>query len=189
MASTFYIPNGPKNIASIFPGIDFNNVQEYFIEVFDEDGLLVCTTPLNKVCKCSGDESVRVHFLNYLGTYDALNFLKPEIVHEDTSGEFQKGLQHPLQKTDTGIERFNVNSNDTYEVKLKCSEKDMVWLQECADSPKMFMEWNGAEGQPAAYIPVIKLAGSFKKLKNDREFDYDFIIKFKLSNEFITIRN
>lgn len=189
MKGAYYIPNGIKNLKLLFPTINYDDVQEYFIEVLNRNGNVVATTPLNKVCNCAADEKIRVHFLNYAGTYDALNFQKPKIVHEDTAGEYENGLSYPLEKTDTGIERFNVKSNDIYEVKLKCREQDMPWLQECADSPKMFIEWVGTEGQPDDYLPIVKSSGKFEKLKNVEEYNYEFVIQFKLSNEFQTIRN
>jgi hypothetical protein len=187
--SVYYIPNGPKNLVSLFPVVQFGDVAEYFVQVLDSIEDIVASTPVNNIYACSADEKVRIHFLNYLGTYDAINFKKPTIEHEDTDSTYQAALNYPLNKTDTGIERFNVTSNDTYEARLKCLEPDMPWLMECQDSPKAFMEWLGTEGQPDNYIPVVIITAKGVKLKNDKEFDYEFVLQFKLSNEFITIRN
>lgn len=187
--AVYYIPNGPKNLSSLFPRARWNDIAEYFIQVMDVDEEIVATSPVNKICNCAADEKVRLHFLNYAGTYDAVNFLKPKIEHQDTASEYKNGLSYPLHKTDTGTERFNVNSNDTYEVKLYCNEADMPWLQECADSPKIYMEWRGIEGQADDFIPVVKIAGKFDKQKVVGEFSYEFIFQYKLSNEFITVRN
>ena len=63
------------------------------------------------------------------------------------------------------------------------------FLQELADSPKLFMEWKGIEGQADDYIPVVKIAGKFDKVKNVDEFRYQFVLEFKLSNDFLSIRN
>lgn len=187
--NVYYIPNGPKNIASLFPNVDFTQVSEYFISVLDTAGINVATSPVNKVCSCGPDDKVRIHFLNYLGTYDAVNFIMPKIVHEDTASEFQNALSDPLSKTDTGTERFNVQSNDTYEVLLKCNETDMPWLMECKDSPKAFMEWTGTEGQSDDYLPVVIIAAKVDKLKNVNEFSYLFVMQFKLANAYNSIRN
>jgi len=185
----FLIPNGPKNLAPIFPGLDFSQVKEYYVQVFDNNGTIVATSPINKMACCNNEECVRVHFLNYLGGYDAVDFPIVDITHEDTSSEFQNSLPFPLAKTDTGIERFNVKSNDTYEVSCKCLVAELSWLQECKDSPKAFMEWIGKEGQSDNYIPIVIIADKFKKLKTETEYDYQFSIKFKFSNENSTIRN
>lgn len=187
--SVYYIPNGPKNLVALFPLIQFSELDRYYVEVLDTDENIVATSPINHVCNCGGNEKVRIHFLNRLGTYDALNFMKPKIVHEDTASEYQNALSEPLSKTDTGTERFNIVSNDTHEARLKCNEPDMPWLTECKDAPKAFMEWIGTEAQPDSYIPVVILAGKMETLKNDREFEYEFVLQYKLSNEYINIRN
>ena len=189
MAEIFYIPNGVRNLTPQFLTVNWNNVQDYYVQAIDQDGAVVGTTCVNVVSNCCCDDGVKIHFLNYLGTFDAAGFLKPRVVHEDSSGEFKKSLSYPLEKTDTGIERFNVSSNDTYEAKRKCREDEMTWLQELKDSPKAYMEWQGIEGQPDGYIPITILTGKFEKLKNDREFDYEMVIQFKLSNEYQIIRN
>lgn len=189
MKSVFLIPAGPKNLAALFPTIDFSKVTEYYIEVKTTDNALVATTPLYKSNWCCADDKIRILFLNYLGTYDSVNFPKPSIIHEDAAEEYKKGLRDPLQKSDTGTERFNVSGMDTYSAKLNCNEPDMPFLQELADSPKIFLEWKGTEGQPDDYIPVVKIAGKFDKLKNVDEFRYQFVLEFKLSNEYFSIRN
>ena len=188
--AVYLIPNGPKNLANLFPEIDWEQVSEYFVQVLDEDEAVAATSTLNKVCDCGGDEKIRIHFLNYLGTYDAINFTKPRITHEATSSEYQNGLSYPLEKTDTGIERFNVRSNDTYEVKSSSHpEKDLPWLQELCDSPKAYIEWTGIQGQQDSYLPITVINKKFEKLKPQNDFRYDVILEFKLSNETIIIRN
>lgn len=188
-SSVYLIPAGPKNLQSLFPGIDFSQVTDYYLEVKNTDNTVVATTPTYKSNCCCPDDKIRIHFLNYLGAYDAVNFRKPAVEHADTSTQYKNGLNYPLQKTDTGTERFNISSNDTYTALLKCKEADMPWLQELADSPKMYLEWTGIEGQADDYIPIIKTDGKFEKLKNQIEFDYEFTLEFKLSNEFYSIRN
>lgn len=187
--SVYFIPAGPKNLDPIFPGLNWANVKDYYIQVLDVDGNVVSTSPIIIPCNCANDESVVISFLNYLGAFDTVIFQKPRIIHEPVSGEYKKGLTHPLSKTDTGIERFNVTANDNYEAKRKCKEAEMIWLQESAGSPKAFMAWAGTEGQADNYLPIRILDFKFDKLKNDREFEYDFVIQFKLANEFFSIRN
>jgi hypothetical protein len=187
MPNVFYIPAGPKNLSALFPSINWDNVKSYNIEVTDGSST-IATSPVIKV-SCCPDDFIRLHFVNSLGGVDAVSFLKPKVIHEDTASEYQNALGYPLQKTDTGIERFNVKGNDTYEAKYKCNEGDMNWLRELADSPKIFLEWIGTESQADDYIPVVKIAGKFEKVKNIDEFQYEFIIQFKLSNDYIMQRN
>lgn len=188
MANIFNIPAGPKNLKALFPSLDFGNMKEYTLEVLDSSGNVIATTPLMKL-QCVPEKFVRLHFLNNLGTYDAVNFLKPIIVHEDQASEYQKPLVYPLIKEEAGNERFDVTSNDTYEAKHYFNEDDMPWLREMADSPKIFLQWEGIEGQLSGYIPVIKISGKLETLKNFDDFRYEFVIQYKLSNEYITVRN
>lgn len=186
----YYIPNGPKNLAPLFPQIDFNQVSEYTVKVFDSSNTLVATTPVNKISCCCNPEKIRLIFINYCGTVDAVNFLKPTIAHEVLSSEYQKGLPQSFEKKDAGIMRNNIKPNDTYQAKNNCyREEDMPWLQELADSPMVFIEWPGIQGQPDDYIPVIITSKKFEKLKNQNEFIYEFIVEFKLANEYLTLRN
>jgi hypothetical protein len=186
MPSVYLIPDGTKNLQSLFPAVPWSNVKDYYVEVLDEDNNVVATTPLNVIACC---DECRLHFINYLGGYDSVNFLKPAIVHEASASEYKKSVNIPLSKTDTGSERFNVTANDTYEARRYCREDEMVWLQECMDSPKAFMEWTGIEGQANDYLPIVLLNGKFDKQKNKDEWVYEFVVQFKLSNEFQTLKN
>lgn len=187
----YYVPNGIKNLRGLsftnFP-IDWDRVTKYIVQVEDSLGNPKATW-LNIVCDCDCDEGIRIHFLNNLGTYDSIGFPKPKIAREPISEAYQNPLSYPLTKPDTGIERFNVKSNETYEAVLKCHEEDMPWLMECNDSPKAFMEWKAIEGQEDSYLPIVILDTKQERLKNDLEYEYKFTIQFKLSNEFQTVRN
>lgn len=185
-----FIPNGPKNLALIFPLVDWKNVVEYTVDVVNNADEVIATTPLNVIGCCCNDDRLRIHFLNYLGTFDAVNFLKPKIQHETNFSEYQKGLPNVLEKPNTGGERFNIQPNDLYEVRTNCyEEKHMLWLQELSDSPKAFIEWKGIQGQADSYLPIVITSKKFEKRKIVNDFRYDFVIEFKLSNEYLTVRN
>lgn len=185
-----YIPNGPKNLGPLFPAVNFANIAEYYIQAVDGSNNVIATGTLNKMDCCCQDDKIRLHFMNYLGSFDAVNFLKPRITHEITSKEYEKGLPNVLSKQSTGAERFDIKPNDTYETRTNCYGEDaMLWLQELADSPKVFIERKGSQGQPDYFLPVVVVSKKFEKMKNQNEFKYDFVIEFKLSNEYIVIRN
>jgi len=187
----FYIPDGPKNLSNIFTSINFTDVVEYYLEILDASNTtVIATTPINQLQCCCKDDKIRLHFMNYLGTYDAVNFMKPKIIHETSSKEYEKGLPNVLQKHNTGAERFDIKSNDIYEAVTNCyNEEAMLWLQELSDSPKVFLEKTGQQGQADYMLPIIITSKKFDKLKNQNEFRYTFTIEFKLSNEYLTIRN
>lgn len=181
-----YLPAGTKNLMKFF-SLNWTAIEGYYLELWDTTPKLILTTCYFQI-KLQ-DEYLRVHFLNYLGTVDAANFIKPKITHEDSSEYFRKGLNIPLSKTDTGTERYNVQSNDTYDALRKTLENELEWLQQCKDSPKAYIEYNSVEGQEDALIPVVIQNGRMEKLKNQNEFEYDFNLQFKLSNDFQIIRN
>ncbi|MGN6438172.1 MAG: hypothetical protein ACTHMM_16650 [Agriterribacter sp.] len=189
MAKVLLIPDGPANLQSYFPTIDWRDIKDYYVEMIDDQDEVLATTVVNKHCTCCGNNGVRVHFLNFLGEFDAVNFRKPIIINEDQSSNYRKGLSYPLQKTDSVIERSDVRSNDTYQARRNCFEHEMEWIQECQNSTKAFMEWRGAEEQPPSYIPVIILDKQLIKKKNVNDFHYEFVLTYQLSNEYITVKN
>lgn len=191
MNKIVYIPNGPKNLSVLFPLIDWSTVSSYFVELLEQTtNLTLASSTLNKFGCCCSEDTVRVYFLNYLGTWDAVNFLKPNVTHETKAEEFEKGLPNVLSKTDTGGERFNVTSNDNFEVITNCyNEEHMLWLQELADSPKAYIQWKGVQGQGDNYIPITIIGSKFPKKKRLNDFRYEFHLEFKLSNEYIILRN
>jgi len=188
--AVYFIPNGPLNVAAMFPNVDLSQIDEYFIEVVNSDNTIVATTPLNKISCCCNAEKVRVFFLNYLGTYDAVNFNKPKIVHDTTSAEYLKSLPLNATANDAGYERYSVNSNDFYEAKTNCfAEKDMSWLQELSDSVKAFQHFKVTQGQQNNYVAIKIIDAKFEKQKNEKEYNYDFMLQYKLANGFKSIRN
>lgn len=191
MAKAFYIPDGTKNLGLLFSSIDFEQVAEYYVELLDTAGTVVATTPLTQVCGCDDDEDqIRLHFLNYLGTIDAMNFKLREKEHEPTSELYEKPVSYPLDRSQHSVNRFNVKSNDVHRaVSIYYNEEHMDWIDELFDSPTAWMEWAGGQGQPAGFIPVVIIDKKSFKQKVDDRFVYQVEIEFKLSHEKITIRN
>ena len=190
MGSIYGLANGPKNLKVLFPGIEWLQIDEYFLELWTAAPLQILSTNANSI-KSYTDNSVRLHFLNYLGTYDAVTFNRANIEHEDSASSFQKTLSYPLSKTDASHSRLNLKSNDTYEVRtIDYLEADQAWLKELKDSPSVFIEWTGIEGQADDYLPVSMETGKVTLMKNTiNDFIYEFGVKFKLSNEYIIIRS
>lgn len=185
-----YIPAGPKNLNKLF-NIDFREVECYYIEVLDLDGNVIATTPVYQISCCCNDEKVRVLFLSYLGAFDAVNFNKPKIMHDASSTEYQKGLPIPHQYSAGGLTRNNVKANDTSSAINTCyKEANMLWIQELIDSPLAYLEWPGIPDQDIEpdYLPIGVLDKKFEKQKNDKEYNYDFSLEYKMANEVITLR-
>lgn len=186
----YHIPNGPKNLAALFPAINFSDLSHYYVEVLDEDGDVVATSPINVLGGCCDDDKIRIHFLNNVGGLDAINFELETMEHQTTSSELEKPVQYPLTKSEHNTGRMNVKSNDTYvATNIAYSEKDKQWLDELFDSPLAWMEWAGTQGQDDSYIPVVILDKKFEKVKKEDRFNYEIRIEFKLSHEKFIIRN
>jgi hypothetical protein len=189
MPEIYYIPSGPKNLTTLFPSINWDLIQDYYIEVLTGT-TVVATTPTVKVNCCCDPDGIRIDFFNALGQYDGITFQKPTITHDVEDSIYEKSISYPLQKTDTGMERFNVSSNDTYEAVTNCyDESDKDWLMELFDNTKAFIEWTSDEGEGSSYLPIIITSKSFTKQKNFGATIYPVKIQFQLANKFSVQRN
>lgn len=186
----FELPDGPKNLAAIFPAIDWSRVDEFFVTLKTTGDAVLVTTPINKMGCCCNDDTRRVVFEGALGKWDAVNFDRVGIQQKTTSTTFQKTLPAGFAKTDTGTERFNVRAGETYTAVTACyDETAMPWLMELVRTAKAYLQWPGAEGQADDFLPIVVQDGTFDKQKQDERFVYVFTLTFQLSNEVIIQRN
>lgn len=186
----YYIPNGPKNITTLFPLVNISDVEQYFIQGLASDDTVLFTTTINEISKCCQEDKIRIHFMNYLGTVDAINFQLMTKEHEPKSTSWERPLKAPLDKTVHAINRSNVKSNETSNaVSIDYSEADMDWITELFDSSLAWKEWAGTQGQADSYIPITITDKSFVTKKEDDRYTYELAVKFKLSHEKILIRN
>jgi hypothetical protein len=191
MPVTFLLPSGPKNLESLFPGVDFTQVDEYYLQIKDQDSLevLATTNHFNRSC-CCNDDTIRLFFVNYLGGIDAINLRQPTEETEVVSTTWKKPLQYPLAKWDGGTQRFNVTSNETWTAINTCfTETDQEWLKELMATPNAWIQWIGTQGQDDDYIPVVISNGKFLTKKNNERYEYVLQIEFVMANENIILRN
>lgn len=191
MSVTFQLPSGPKNLQSLFPTIEFSQVDEYFLEIQDKDSLEILATTNNfKRSCCCNDDTFRLFFVNYLGGIDAINFRTVTEETETVSTSWKKPLQYPLAKWDGGTQRFNVTSNESVVAVNTCfGEDDQEWLKELLAAPNAWVQWFGIQGQDDDYIPVLIKDGKFLTRKFDERYIYVLQIEFEYSNENIILRN
>ncbi|HRN93015.1 MAG TPA: hypothetical protein PLS87_11390 [Ferruginibacter sp.] len=188
MAKVFHIPNGPENLKSLFPEIDFNDVSEYYIEVLDETDTVVATTTLNKIGCCCGSDSVRVHFLNHFGTFDAVNFEEDGKTYKPESDLYKKGLPATFSKNSTGNERRMLSGKNSIIGSTECyGEQEMPWIKQLIGSPKAVIEQKIA-GAQNEYLPVVIKDAEFDEKRKDA-FRYPVTVELTLSNDEIPIRN
>ena len=180
---TIDLPNGPNNLSFA----DFTNVESYSVEYQFDNGINVISQ--NEIACCC-NESIRIHFINYLGRIDKINFGYVEETFEAKSDTWQKSLNYPLTKSDGGTRRIYIKSNESYKATNKCySEEDMNWIKELLSSPIAWIEWKGTEDQSDDYIPIEIIDKKFLPLKNEERYKYEVVFEFKMANENIHLRN
>lgn len=187
----YYIPNGPLNLASHFPTINFEEVAEYYVEVIDNLDAVVATSPMNQICGCEEDaDCIRIHFLNGAGGIDAVNFKLKNREHEPKSQTTEKPTSYPLVRTEHAINRTNIKSNDTFKaVTIDYQEEDMDWLDELLDSPLAWAEWPETQGLSAGLVPIVILDKKSDKFKENDRYTYEVEVDFIFSHQKFIIRN
>lgn len=186
---TFHIPAGPMNLTQIFGGVNFDQVEEYYLEINGPDGVMATTPTYKKSC-CCNEDTIRLFFVNYLGGIDAVNFKRIGEELETKSDSWKKSLPYPMQKWDGGGQRFNVQSNEVVSLQNHCyQEEDQDWLKELISTPNAWIQWIGTQGQPDDYLPVVILDGKFVTRKIEERFRYVLEIQFIFANENVTVRN
>lgn len=188
---TFMLPSGPKNLETLFPLVDFSQVEEYYLQIQDQNDLsiLATTNRFKRSCCCNEDVG-RLFFVNYVGGIDAINFLLLTEETETVSSSWRKPNVYPLAKWDGGKQRFNVSSNETWTVFNKCfQEADQPWLKELMATPNAWIQWTGTQGQDDDYIPVVLKDGKFTTRKFEGRYEYGLELQFEFANDNIIIRN
>lgn len=187
----YYLPNGPKNLTALFPMVSWEEVEDYYIELYDDAGTQLLTTPLNKIGCCNDDnQKKRIVFVNSLGTTDGISVTKIEEEFETKSDPYEKSLRYPLEKKDGGLYRYNIKANATYKATNACyKEEDMAWIKELLSSPLAWLQWNGTEGQADSYIPIVVNDAKIIPLKVEERYVYEIQIEFILSNKRSAIRS
>ena len=177
MKNIINVPSGTKNLAIIFNTVDFNLVDEYYIQVLSQGYTVIATSPVYKIKDC--EDNLRIHFLNSLGEMEALNFKKTDVQHETKSENYRSGLPG---KEDHDISRTGIVANDIYAGVCTMDEKNTGFYDELFDTPLAYLELDNM------YLPIVILDKKSVKFKSDDRFFYEITVEFKLSHEKITIR-
>lgn len=147
-------------------------------------------TPLFKTYGCGSKEGrLRIRFLNALGFYDSVNFSEINGTMITSSEQWQKALNYPLNKSDGGMRRMNLRSNEQFTIST-CDypEDKQEWLKELFDTPDAYIEWPGTQGQGPANIPILIKDGEQGFRKQEGRYEYVTQIVFTMSNENIRQR-
>jgi len=188
----YYIPEGVPNLQTLFPGVPWNDVTEWFLEAKDDADNIVATTRINKTGCCCNDR-IRIHFINSLGEVDSINFGRAEETHETKSESWEQALRHPLDRTRGGLKRKTITSNEAVEAETKCyPEDDQYWIKELYETPMAWLEVNLPNGfLPSItkqYIPIQITDMKFPVKKVEKRYEYMVKIKFLMANSNILLR-
>lgn len=188
---SFLLPAGPKNLETLFPLVDFSQLDEYNLQVISQiDDAIILTTPNYRRACCCNEDTFRLFFVNYLGAIDAINFRLKTEETETSSANWKKPNTYPLAKWDGGLQRFNVNSNETIIAENICyQEDDQEWLKELIAAPNAWVQWKGTQGQTDDYIPIVIKDGKFLTRKYEERYYYTMEIQFVYANENSIVRN
>ena len=183
----YYIPNGPANLASLFPTVIWEDVEEYFVEIKDAGFITIATTshgwPGNTCC---GEDKVRVFFMNALGTIDAINASWVSEEADIKSDRFQRPQTAPLSFSGGGAVRSNVRETRTRTLRVnQYPGTANDWLDQLFVSPNVWIE----DRVNSNYLPVIVIDKKMVLKKEDDQFENTFDVEIYLANERIVQRN
>ena len=188
-AITFQLPAGPRNLAPIFTGVNFQNVEEYYLQLTASGAPLATTNKYKRLPVCC-DEALWIFFVNYAGGIDSVPFKQILKQKETKSSTWKKALKHPLKKWDGGLQKTNVQSNEVVSAEsFFFQESDQEWLLQVVDSPNVWLLWRGTQGQPDDYLPIVISDGKFVQEKDNERYFYSLQIEFVMSNDNHTLRN
>jgi hypothetical protein len=176
--SVYYIPSGPRNLAALFPSLNWSDIDEYYITVGS-----IATTPIFDMLGCEDD--VRLHFVNYLGGIDSIAF-KFEAERQTSSTTYQRPVSIPFNRALPGITRLNIRSTDVFTFTAIVDESQTNWADEIYDSPLAWIEHPGMSDQ---YIPLLITDQKRVKYKLEDRFSYEIILECQLSHERMIISN
>lgn len=181
----YYIPNGPINLQGLFPTVDFSKLDRYYLAIKDAVDT-IATSTINEFDGECCDDKVRVHFLNYLGAIDAINFKMLTEEHTAVSEVMQKKSSVSNHATN----RFNVKANEIITISNNdYGEKDQRWIDEIVDSPWAFIETKGIQGVAPTYIPIVILDTKILNRKQEERYEYEIIMQVQFSHEKLILRN
>jgi hypothetical protein len=190
----YYLPIGIKNL-KLMPGynlpLDYNKRYRVGIEI-PTGGIIIFITPFISIDKATGNHK-RIFFRNYLGHFEGINFSEYDEANTAVSGAWERAIvQVPPtsgNKSQRGMNRFNVRSNETGTLYASFPE-DMMWLiSQLNGSPDAYMQWKGTNGQGDDQLPIIILDAAQELRKVDGRYSYDVAVKYAMANPNIHTRN
>lgn len=172
------------NLQTLFPAIEWDRVEEYYIELTGDMTTTVATSNIYQIEDCRDiEDNLRVHFLNSLGAIDAVNLKIISRIHETKSEGYELSEKTTFDRSAHQLSRNTVTANDTFTGYKVIEENEVGYYEELVDSPLAWIEF-GIE-----YLAIVILDTSFVKFKEEDRYMYELIVEFKYSKEKKIIRN
>lgn len=185
MLNVYFIPSGITNLSTIFPSLNFNDIESYRLVMLDGSSTVIATSNKFLVRKACPDD-IKIHFVNSLGGIDSVPFNKMGIDTDSKSDTYQKPISIPLVRSQHSINRFDIRTNDIYTVSQEFQENEMEWIKELISTPFAWIEWKGEDGEPDDYLPIVIADKRVRTFQHDERYYYNIEIDFYLSHERIT---
>lgn len=193
MKKVLYIPEGLVNLQSLFPLVDYDNIEEWNVQVKDVSGNVIATTRTNKLSCCCTSDKIRIHFVNSIGELDSMNFNRGLENEDIKSSSWESALSFPLDRTAGGSNRQGIKSNESTEAENNCyPENAQYWVKELFETPRAWLEMllpNGfSDPTVKEYIPIVIQDGKFAVRKVKERYEYVVLVKFSMANSNINLR-
>lgn len=195
----FRIPVGPYDIGNIDPSLytdsllgstpstALNNAKSYTIHLEDNTNTQTSERfTFNVGETCTKYNTVRIHFLNRLGGYDAFNFYLKSIhtteIKKDSYDQEKHdwtGNRYTYTKAARGKTDYNVGLNKRLTVNTDyLSEAESIWLEDLVTSPSLYIE----ENNELIAVNIDERSVTKKTTLNDKLMQYTFQINYSIKN-------
>lgn len=193
MKRVLYIPEGLENLKTLFPAVDFDNIEEWNVQIKDFSGAVIATTRTNKLSCCCTSDKIRIHFVNSCGEIDSMNFNRAVENEDIKSDSWESALSYPLDQRKGGSNRQAIRSNESTEAENNCYPEDaQYWAKELFETPHAWLEMllpNGFSNPTLKeYIPIMIQDGKFTIRKVEKRYEYVINVKFAMANSNINLR-
>ncbi|HRC03061.1 MAG TPA: hypothetical protein PLJ18_11450 [Niabella sp.] len=184
MGAIINIPNGTNNVFPLFPSINVNDVEDYYVQILDENDTPIASTTINKLVSCN--DTVRIHFINSFGCVDGVTLHIANVKHSAKSEAYIRSKSVPVIKSNHAQARTAIEAKDVFVGKTThYGENEMRWLDELFDAPLAWIE----SGNPKELIPIVILDSEREKVKENDAYTYEVTVEYILSHEKIIINN
>lgn len=211
----YTMPIGLKNVIPMFPGLTLHLPDTAYYRVGFSDafsGSEIYMTPPIYYLKNDGSvnginymvptintsvpKHTRIWFKNYLGQFDAWNFIERNEALNVKSDAYEFPLTlvpDGFVRSNTSRGRYNVRSSEVNTVVGLFNEDQLQFIKQLLATSQAYIEFTSPEGPDdtpptALLLPIVIVDGDFNTQSWDDRYEYALAIKYIPSNENIIVR-